>query len=159
VSPFAASSATPPTLAANGAAQATQNILYGGTFVVAESYPLLATGSGKWGSPGGLGVIVDAIAREGADVQNFKSGSNVNGTSPPFHGSAHLEGYLQYNSINLVPNTQHFQGSVFVGGSYGYDYMSQGYARDYGFLTAVNHHTKVNNGIGQLSLGILFNSG
>jgi hypothetical protein len=144
-------SGTVPTLSANGAGQATQNIVYGGTFVVSEVYPLFVYGASKWGSPGGFGVIVDAIAKEGADVQNFKSGTNVNVTSPPFHGSAQIEGYLQSNSINLAPNSQHFAGSVYIGGSYGYHYMSHGYARDYGF------GSQVNNGIGQVSFGILIN--
>jgi len=144
------SSGTVPTLTSNGAGQATQNIIYGGTFVVSEVYPLFVYGPSKWGSAGGFGVIVDAIAREGADVQNFKSGTNVNVTSPPFHGSGHFEGYLQSNSINLAPNSQHFAGSVFVGGSYGYDYMSHVYARNYGFAN-------VGNPIGQLSFGILIN--
>jgi Fibronectin type III domain len=145
------SSGTVPTLAANGAGQATQNILYGGTFVVSELYPLFAAGASKWGSPGGVGLLVDSVAKEGADVQNFKSGTNVNVTSPPFHGSGQIEGYLQYNSINLAPNSQLFAGSLFLGGSYGYDYMSRGYARDYGF------GNQINNGIGQISFGILIN--
>ena len=146
-----ASTGIVPTLSPSGAGQATQNIIYGGTFVVSEVYPLFATGASRWGSAGGVGVIIDAIAREGADVQNFKSGTNVNVTSPPFHGSGQIEGYLQSNSINLAPNSQHFAGSVFVGGSYGYNYMSHVYARDYGF------GTQVKNGIGQVSLGILIN--
>jgi hypothetical protein len=145
------SSATVPTLTANGAGQATQNIIYGGTFVASELYPLFAAGSSKWGSPGGVGVIVDGVVKEGADVQNFKSGANVNVTSPPFHGSGQIEGYLQYNSVNLIPNSQNFAGSLFVGGSYGYSYMSHGYARDYGF------GSQVSNGIGQISLGMLIN--
>lgn len=150
-----------PTLAANGAGQAAQNLLYGGTFAVSEIYPLLSAGFSKWGTAGGFGVIIDAIGKEGADVQNFKSGSNVNVSSPPFHGSAQLEGYLQYNSINLIPNSQNFVGSLFIGGRYGYDYMSHGYARDYGFGTLLSNGTfkaHVNNGVGLLSLGILLNN-
>jgi hypothetical protein len=147
----AVSTGTVPTLAANGAGQATQNVLYGGTFVVSEIYPLFASGSSKWGSPGGVGMIVDLALKEGADIQNFKSGTNVNVSSPPFHGSGHIEGYVQYNSINLTAGTQHFAGSLFLGGSYGYTYMSRGYARDYGF------GNQMNNGIGQLSFGVLIN--
>lgn len=146
-----ASSGAVPTLSASGAGQATQNIIYGGTFVVSEIYPLFAAGSSKWGSPGGLGLIVDLALKEGADIQNFKSGTNVNVASPPFHGGGQIEGYLQYNSINLAPSSQHFAGSLFLGGSYGYNYMSHGYARDYGF------GSQVNNGIGQVSFGILIN--
>lgn len=145
------SSATIPTLSANGAGQATQNILFGGTFVVSQLYPLLAVGASRWGSPGGVGVIVDLILKEGADVQNFKSGTNISVTSPPFHGSAQMEGYLQYNSINLAPSSQHFAGSLFFGGAYGYNYMSRAYARDYGF------GSQFQNGVGQVSFGILIN--
>jgi hypothetical protein len=141
-----------PTLAASGAGQAAQNIIYGGTFVVAETYPLLAAGASKWGSPGGFGTLIDFAVKEGADIQNFKSGTNVNVSSPPFHGSAQLEGYMQYNSINLATNSQTFVGSLFAGGSYGYDYMSRGYANDYGF----GH--QMSNGIGQISFGVLINS-
>lgn len=147
----AVSSGTIPTLSGNGAGQATQNILYGGTFVVSELYPLLAAGSSKLGSPGGVGLLVDFVTKEGADVQNFKSGTNVNVTSPPFHGSGQIEGYLQYNSINLAPSSQSFAGAIFLGGSYGYNYMSHGYARDYGF------GGQANSGIGQISFGILIN--
>jgi len=65
--------------------------------------------------------------------------------------SGQIEGYLQSNSINLLPNSQQFVGSVFIGGSYRYTYMSHKYARDYGF------GTQVNNGIRQVYLGILLN--
>jgi fibronectin type III domain protein len=146
------SSGAIPTLTASGAGQATQNIIYGGTFVVAETYPLLAAGASKWGSPGGLGTLIDFALKEGVDIQNFKSGTNVNVSSPPFHGSGKLEGYVQYNSINLATNSQTFVGSLFAGGSYGYDYMTRGYAQDYGF----GH--QMNNGIGQISFGVLINS-
>jgi len=144
------SSGTVPTLSANGAGQAVQNMLYGGTFVASELYPFAAYGGSKVGSPGGLGLSLDFVAKEGADIQNFKSGANVNVISPPFHGSAQMEGYLQYNSINLNSSGA-FQGAVFVGGSYGYSYTAHGYARDYGF------GKRVNNDIGQVSLGILIN--
>jgi hypothetical protein len=146
-----ASSGTTPILSPNGAGQATQNILYGGTVVGSELYPLMAVGGSKIVSAGGFGLLVDFIAKEGVDIQNFKAGSNVNVSSPPFHGSAQIEGYLQYNSINLDPKSGNFQGAIFFGGSYGYDYMSHGYARDYGF------GSQVNNGIGLVSFGILIN--
>ncbi len=140
---------TVPTLSANGAGQATQNMLYGGTFVVSAQYPLLATGADKLGSTGAFGTYVDLIAKEGADVQNFKSGANVNVNSPPSHTSVQMEGYLQYNSTNLAPGAKTMAGALFVGGSYGYSYMSHGYARDYGF------GNNYSNGIGQVSVGIL----
>lgn len=141
---------TIPTLSANGAGQATQNMLYGGTFVASELYPFFAYGGSKVGSPGGLGILLDFVAKEGADIQNFKSGSNVSVVSPPFHGSTQMEGYAQYNSINLNSSGV-FQGAIFIGGSYGYSYTSHGYARDYGF------GRRVHNDIGQASVGILIN--
>jgi chitodextrinase len=144
------SSGTIPTLSANGAGQATQNMLYGGTFVASELYPFFAYGGSKVGSPGNLGILLDFVTKEGADIQNFKSGANVNVVSPPFHGSAQMEGYLQYNSINLNSSGV-FQGAIFVGGSYGYSYTGHGYARDYGF------GKRVQNDIGQASVGILIN--
>jgi hypothetical protein len=144
-------SATTPTLSASGAAQATQNLLYGGNFVVSELYPLFAAGAAKLSSPGGLGLQVDFVAKEGTDIQNFKSGTNVNISSPPFHGSAHMDGYIQYNSINLIPNTTNFAGALFLGGSYGYNYISHDYAADYGF------GRRFNNGMGQISFGIVVN--
>jgi Fibronectin type III domain len=138
-----------PTLTANGAGQATQNMLYGGTFLVSGMYPLLVTGADKMASTGAFGTFFDLRVKEGADIQNFKSGTNVNVTSPPSHTSVQIEGYVQYNSTNLAPGTSHYAGALFFGGSYGYSFMSHGYARDYGFGNNVNH------GIGQISAGIL----
>jgi hypothetical protein len=145
------SSSTIPPLSSNGAGQATQNVLFGGNFLVSELYPLLAIGASKLATAGGLGFSADFMAREGVDVQNFKSGTNFNVTSPPFHGSGQIEGFLQYNSINLIPNSQNFSGSLFAGGSYGYSYTSPAYLRDYGFAS------KQNNGIGLISFGIVLN--
>jgi hypothetical protein len=152
-SPTPVSSGTIPTLAATDAGKATQDMLSGGTFVGSVSYPLLSAGVSGLGSAGGSGLIIDAVGREGVDIQNFKSGTNTNVNSPPSHTSAGIEGYLQYNSINLAPGSNSlFAGAVFVGGSYGYSYSSHDFARDYGFG---NH---VSNGIGQISFGILINN-
>lgn len=148
----AVSSNMVPTLSSNGAGQATQNMLFGGTFLASQLYPLLAVGASKLGTAGGLGFSADFIAKEGVDVQNFKSGTNFDVKSPPFHGSGQVEGFLQYNSINLAPNSQNFAGSLFFGGSYGYSYTSPAYLRDYGFAS------KQNNGIGQISVGIVINT-
>jgi hypothetical protein len=142
-----------PTLSSNGAGQAAQNMIFGGTFLISELYPILAVGAGKLGTPGAFGFSTDFIAREGADIQNFKSGTNFNVTSPPFHASGQLEGYVQYNSINFAPNnTQLFAGSLFAGGSYGYSYTSPAYLRDYGFSS------KQNNGMGAISIGVVLNT-
>jgi hypothetical protein len=146
------STGTVPTLSSNGAGQATQNMLFGGTFLISQLYPLVAVGASKLNTAGGLGFSADLIAKEGVDVQNFASGTNFNVTSPPFHASGQLTGFLQYNSINLAPNSQTFAGSLFAGGSYGYSYTSPAYLRDYGFAS------KQNNGIGQIAVGIVINT-
>jgi hypothetical protein len=138
-----------PTLSSNSAAQATQSLLYGGTVFVSALYPLLAIQASNFNSNGNFGLLVDAVGREGIDVQNFKSGTSTTVSSPPSHFNGQLEAYGQYNSINLTPNNSDFAGSVFLGGSYGYTYMSHDYARDYGF------GTQVNNRIGQISAGIV----
>jgi hypothetical protein len=148
-SPNPVTSGTTPTLSANSAGQATQNMLYGGTVAGAVVYPLIATGVSNLGKVGGFGTLIDFIAKEGIDVQNFKSGTSTSVTNPPSHSSAQVEGYLQFNSINLAAGTSDYGGSVFLGGSYGYSYTSHRYARDYGF------GNDVNNGIGQISAGVL----
>ena len=156
-SPTTVSSGTTPTLSSTSAGQATQNLLYGGSFLVSTLYPVLAIGCDKLASAGGFGTMVDLIAKEGIDIQNFTSGSSISVTAPPSHTSAGIEGYLQYNSTNSTTSTSSnaggiFAGAVFVGGSYGYSYMSHDYARNYGF------GTNVNNAIAQLSAGILINN-
>jgi hypothetical protein len=150
------STGTEPTLSAAGAAQATQNVLYGGTFVASAIYPVIAVGvAGINNTSGNLGAVVFLGAREGVDIQNFKSGTSVTVNSPPSHTNAGIQGYVQYNSIDLISGSssdaKSFKGALFFGGSYGYSYMSHGYARDYGF------GTNWSNGIGQVSVGILVN--
>ena len=140
-----ASSGTLPTLSANGAAQATQNMLYGGTVFASALYPLIATGGDKLGSTGSFGTLVDLVGREGVDIQNFKSGTSISVNSPQSHSSVQLEGYLQYNSTNLAPGSTKFAGALFFGGSYGYSYTSHSYARDYGF------GSDVSNGVGNVT--------
>jgi hypothetical protein len=152
-SPTAVSTGTIPTLSATSAGQATQNMLYGGTIFASGLYPLLATGADNLSSAGAFGMLVDLSLKEGVDVQNFKSGTSTNVNAPSSHASAQVEGYMQYNSTNLVPgSSSQFAGAVFVGGSYGYSYTSHDYARDYGF------GNQVNNGLGQISAGILINN-
>jgi hypothetical protein len=150
------SAGTVPTLAAASAAQATQNMLYGGTFVASAIYPVIAIGAANINNTtGNLGVLVYVGAREGIDIQNFKSGTSVTVNSPPSHTNAGLQGYVQYNSINAIGGTgsdaKVFKGALFFGGSYGYNYTSHGYARDYGF------GTRVSSSIAQISFGILVN--
>lgn len=152
-SPTAVSTGTVPTLSATSAAQATQNMLYGGTITASGLYPLLAAGAANLSSPAGVGLMVDFLVKEGVDIQNFKSGTSTNVNNPTSHTSAQVEGYLQFNSTNLASgSTSLSAGAIFVGGSYGYNYMSHDYARDYGF------GTQVNNGVGQVSAGFLINN-
>jgi hypothetical protein len=143
------SSGTIPTLSAASAGQATQNILYGGTVFASGLLPLFSKGADTTDKAGGLGISLDLLGREGVDIQNFKAGTSTNVSAPPSHTNVQVEGYLQYNSVNLAPNSTDLAGAVFIGGSYGYSYTSHGYARDYGF------GNQVNNGIGQISAGIL----
>jgi hypothetical protein len=140
---------TVPTLSASAAGQATQNMLYGGTLAFVADLPLIYYGP-HVNESGGWGFELDGVSREGIDIQNFKSGTTTNVTSPPSHHATQLESYLLYNSANPSSgSTTGFAGSLFVGGSYGYSYTSHQYARDYGF------GNRVNNDLGQVSAGIL----
>jgi hypothetical protein len=143
-----------PTLAANGAGQAVQNVLYGGTFLLNALVPVILAQRGDPSNQDAIILNVDWVNRGGVDIQNFKSGTNVNSTNPPVHVSSKLDAYFQYNSTHQStdPSGFNFTGAVFVGGSYGYDYMSHGYASDYGF------GNRVNNGIGQASIGVMINN-
>jgi hypothetical protein len=149
----AVSSGTVPTLTSTSAAQAAQNMLWGGTVLTSLIYPIVAKGAASLSSPGGWGLLVDAIGKGGVDIQNFKSSTNINVTAPPVHASAGLEGYFTVNAINPAPSgsSSGFAGALYAGFSYGASYTSRGYARDYGFGNAVG------NAIGQVSAGILLN--
>jgi hypothetical protein len=152
-SPTAVGSGTVPTLSSTSAAQAAQNMLWGGTVLTSMIYPVLATGGTSLTSPGGWGFMLDIVGKGGVDIQNFKSSTNVNVNAPPTHASAGLEGYFITNSVNAAPSgsSSNFAGALFGGFSYGYSYTSHGYARDYGFGNAVH------NAMGQISAGILMN--
>jgi hypothetical protein len=143
------SSGAVPTLSNASAAQAVQNILNGGTINARALLPVFYFGANSYDKPGGFSLSVDLLAWEGIDIQDFKSGTSVNVDSPTSHSSVQMEGYLQYNSVNLAPGTQDFQGAVFIGGSYGYSYTSHSYARDYGFGTTYS------NGLARVSAGIV----
>jgi hypothetical protein len=122
--------------------------------VALASYPLIGYGVGGQNNPGNLAISLDLTAREGIDIQNFKSGTSTVVTSPPSHTAAQLEGYVVWNAINppdaSTGSTDKFAGSIFLGGAYGYSYTSHGYALDYGFA-------KQNNRLGQISAGIRVN--
>jgi len=137
-----------PTLPAASAAQAVQNMLYGGTVYLEAVYPLYFYNNS---SPGGQVATLALKAREGLDVQNF-NGASTAGALPPTHFNFQAEGYWQILSINpstVSGTTNASAGAFFLGGSYGYSYTSHGYAREYGF------GKNVNNGIGQVSAGML----
>jgi hypothetical protein len=153
-SPTAVGSGTVPMLSSTSAAQAAQNMLWGGTVLTSVIYPVYAVGGASLKSPGGWGFLLDLTGKGGVDIQNFKSSSNVNVSTPPTHLSSGLEGYFVTNSINAAPagSTSLFAGSIFAGFSYGASYTSHGYARDYGFGNAVG------NALGQVSAGFLLNN-
>lgn len=143
-----------PTLTTAGAGQAAQNMLYGGNIVASAIYPVIAIGASSITSTAGnFGAVAFLDAREGVDVQNFMPNTSTNVNSPTSHTATGIEGYLQYNSINLKGGTGSdaniFKGALFFGGSYGYSYTSHSYARDYGL------GNNVSSGLGQISAGIL----
>lgn len=153
-SPQTPNAGTAPTLTAAGSAQAAQNMLYGGTFVVSASYPLLGFNMTDINTAGNLTITLDLFAREGFDIQNFQANTTTQVTSPPSHSSAQMVGYLVYNAINPATSSagasSGFAGSVFLGGAYGYSYTSHSYTLDYGI-------PNVSNGLGQISAGMLVN--
>jgi len=149
--PANVSTGSAPTLAPTSAAQATQNMIFGGTFDAALLFPLIYHGMQDATSPGGVIFSMDAVGRGGVDIQNFKSGTSVTVANPPTHANVGLESYLQFNSANVAEATNDILGDAFVGGRYGYNYASHGYARDYGF------GNRVSSGVGQLLIGVMLN--
>lgn len=149
--PTPVSTGTTPTLSPTAAAQAAQNLLYGGTIYASGAYPLVAVGGNRINDPGSWGGMLDVAALEGVDIQSFKAGTSASDISPSSHSSLQVEGYAQMNSTNLpLAGGGTFAGALFGGGSYGYSYTSHGYIRNYGIKNASNH-------LGQLSAGILLN--
>jgi hypothetical protein len=132
-----------PTLSATAAAQAAQNMLYGGTIYGSDIFPLYFRQSN------GLATLT-TVAREGVDLQKFNNTSTT-ATNPSTHTFVGFQGYLQYNSSNNAPNSTDPAGSIFVGGSYGYSYTGHSYSVTNGF------GGRVNNQIAQVSAGILIN--
>jgi hypothetical protein len=149
--PTVVSAGSVPTLSPSAAAQAAQNILYGGTIVASGAYPIFAMGGNRINSPGSWGGMLDVAMREGVDIQSFKSGTSTGLTSPSSHSSVQLEGYVQVNSTN-VPTVGGgaFAGALFFGGSYGYSYTSHQYIRNYGIANP-------SNALGQVSAGVMLN--
>jgi hypothetical protein len=143
---------TVPTLTAASAGQAVQNVLNGGTVLASVIYPLVAIGAANVTKAGAFGLSVDLAGREGVDIQNFKTGTSTTVSSPPSHTNAGIEGYMYLNSTNNAAKSNVLAGALFLGGGYGFNYMSHDYARDYGF------GDRIQNGVGQISFGILLNN-
>jgi hypothetical protein len=152
--PTTPNTGSPAVLSSTESAQAAQNVLYGGTVVASILYPLVFAVNGGLDKPGTLGFSLDFVAREGIDIQNFKSGTSTLVNAPPTHTAAQIEGYLSYNAINPPDSSSgsssSFAGSIFLGWAYGYSYTSHRYALDYGIPNQ-------SNGLGQISAGILVN--
>ena len=136
-----------PVLAATSAAQAAQNVFYGGNFYLSGLYPLIQNPTYISTR---LHYNANLLAREGVDLQNFTSGTNTTASNPNSHFNALLEGYLQYDAIPPDPSSSSPM-AVFLGAEFGYAYTSAGYARQYGFGNQRNSH------IGDVSLGVLVN--
>lgn len=112
---------------------------------------MIAVGAANVAKAGAFGLSMDLAGREGVDIQNFKTGTSTTVSSPPSHTNAGIQGYMFLNSTNNTDKSNVLAGALFLGGSYGFNYMSHDYARDYGF------GTHIHNGVGQISFGILLN--
>lgn len=133
-----------PTLTATGAAQAAQNLFYGGNVYVYDDFPILikkASGSIRWH------FVNDILAREGVDIQSF-NGTTTTATSPTTHFNFFDEAYWQYDA-DPATGSQTAPLAIFLGGQYGYAYTSVRYAQQYGFLN------KSNAQVGAISFGVL----
>jgi hypothetical protein len=149
--PTPVSAGTIPTLSPSAAAQAAQNMLYGGTIYLSGAYPILAAGGNRISKPGSWGGMLDVAAREGVDIQSFKSGTSTSLTSPSTHFSLQMEGYAQVNSTNLpTVGSGTFAGALFIGGSFGYTYTSHTYINDYGIANP-------SNALSQVAAGVILN--
>jgi hypothetical protein len=137
-----------PVLAAAGAAQAAQNVFYGGNFYLSGLYPIIANPTY---SNTRVHFDADLVAREGVDLQNFTAGTDTTASSPNSHFYLMGEFYWQYDAIP-VNLGEASPMSIFLGGQYGYSYTSAGYARQYGF------GKNTSAGIGDISAGVIINS-
>ena len=136
-----------PVLAATGAAQAAQNLFYGGNFYLSGLYPIIQNPTYISTR---LHYNANLLAREGVDLQNFTSGTNTTANNPNSHFNALMEGYIQYDAIPTDPSSASPM-AIFLGAEYGYAYTSAGYARQYGF------GKNTSSQIGDISLGVLVN--
>ena len=155
--PTAVAAGATATLTPTSAAQATQDMLTGGTFTVTSIFPIVylaaknASTDKVLAEAGKVVFTTDVIAKGGVDLQNFKAGTSTTATNPPTHGNVGLESYLQINCTNLTSDSKSLAGDIFIGGNYGYNYASHGFARDYGF------EKRTSSGVGQVVFGAVLN--
>jgi len=132
------------TLTKVAAAQAAQNLFYGGNIFLYADLPVFAV---KNSSSGRFHIDYDLLFREGVDLQNF-SGASTTANSPPTHFDAVQEGYWQYDA-DPATATAPVPFAVWLGGQYGYAFTSHAYARDYGFFN------KSNADLGEAAFGLI----
>jgi hypothetical protein len=140
--PLATTLSNIPTLSAASTAQATQNILNGGTVFGKALYPVFLKGSTYT-----LSTLSLAI-NEGIDFQKFNNTSTTS-TNPSTHTFVGVETYFQFTSANDTQNSSDPAGSIFFGGRYGYSLMNHSYSVQNGF------GGRVNSQIAQVGAGIL----
>ena len=140
----ALSASSIPTLSAASAAQASQNVINGGTVFAMDLLPIFSKQSTS-----SLATLTGAV-KEGVDLQKFNS-TSITSSNPSTHSFVGLEGYFQLTSSNSAPNSTDPAGSIFLGGSYGYSLMNHSYSIQNGF------GGRINSQIAQLSAGILLN--
>jgi len=143
-SPGVPPSSAVPTLASASAAQAAQNLFFGGNIYVYDELPLFTkrkSGLDRWH------FSTDLLAREGVDVQSF-TGTSTTATTPTTHFNFLGEGYYQYDANPSDP-TQPPPLAIYIGGQYGYAYTAHRYTQEYGF------YHKTNADVGDVSFGVL----
>lgn len=122
---------TPPTLTTAAAAQAAQNLLSSGNVAASVLYPVFSFGdlsTDRWALKGNF------VAREGVDLQSFTIGTSTSATNPNTHFNSWLEANWQYDADPSSPGSTS-AATIFVRGMYGLNYLSSGYAREYGFMS------------------------
>jgi hypothetical protein len=143
--PFATAASTIPTLSAASTAQATQNILNGGTVFGTSLYPVFFRGSTY------SVATLSLVATEGVDLQKFNN-TSITATNPSTHTFVGLQTYIQFTSANDAKNSTSPAGSIFISGKYGYSLMNHSYSEQNGF------GGRINSQIAQVGAGFLLNN-
>lgn len=110
--PAPSATATVPTLSSTSAAQAAQNLLWGGNLYVYGVLPIYFNPNAardRWSLNDNL------VVREGVDVQNF-SGSSTTFNNPTTHFNFMTDGYWQYDAIPPLIRRQYLDRSSSVAG-------------------------------------------